>query len=209
MKSVLRYLLPGLIVVLMFAGCAKQPAQEINAAKSSVDAAVAEGAEKYAPEDAKRLNESLNIAMGEVKSQEGKLFKNYTQAKEMLAKVKADADAVKAGLAPKREDAKKQATAAQEAARSAVDGAKSLLSKAPKGKGGRADIEALKADLQGLEEALTDVQKSIDAEDYPSAMNRANAIKDKATAISGQGKQIIGKTSAKAGKKAGAKKVKQ
>jgi len=201
MKSVLRYLLPGLIVVFMFAGCAKQPDQEINAAKSSVDAAVAEGAEKYAPEDAKRLNESLNIAMGEVKSQEGKLFRNYTQAKEMLAKVRADADAVKAGLASKREDAKKQATVAQEAARSAVDGAKSMLSKAPKGKGGRADIEAVKADLQGLEEALTDVQKSIDVEDYPSAMNRANAIKDKATAVSGQIKQITGKTSAKAGKK--------
>jgi len=201
MKSVLKYLLPVLIVVFMFAGCAKQPDQEINAAKSSVDAAVAEGAEKYAPEDAKRLNESLNIAMGEVKSQEGKLFRNYTQAKEMLAKVRADADAVKAGLAPKREDAKKQATVAQEAARSAVDGAKSMLSKAPKGKGGRADIEAVKADLQGLEEALTDVQKSIDVEDYPSAMNRANAIKDKATAVSGQIKQITGKTSAKAGKK--------
>ena len=209
MKSVLRHLLPGLITALLFAGCAKQPAQEINAAKSAVDAAVAEGAEKYAPEDAKRLNESLNIAMGEVKSQEGKLFKNYSLSKEMLAKVKADADAVKAGLAPKKENAKKEATAAQEASRSAVDDVKSLLSKAPKGKEGRADIEAVKADLRVLEEALTDVQKSIDAEDYPSAVNRANAIKDKATAVSEKIRQIIGRTSAKAGKKAGAKKVKK
>lgn len=209
MNSVLRHVLPGLVLLLMFTGCAQQPAQEINAARSAVDAAIAEGAEKYAPEDAKRLNDSLNIAMGEVKSQEGQLFKNYTKTREMLAQVKADADAVKAGLAPKKEEAGKQALAARDAAMSAVEGAKSQLSKAAKAKGAMADIEAMKADLQGLEEALADVKKSLDAEDYPSAMNRANAIQEKATALSEQLKQVKGTTSAKAEKRAGAKKVKK
>jgi hypothetical protein len=167
---------------------------------------MAEGAEKYAPEDAKRLNNSLNIALGEVKSQEGRLLKNYTKAKEVLAKVRVDADAVKAGLAARKEEARKQALAAQEAAKSAVEGAGAQLAKAPKGKGVRADVEAAKADLQGLGEALADLQKLIDTEDYPSAINRAGAITDKATALTSRIKQALGKPGAKAEKKAGAKK---
>jgi len=206
MNSVLRYILPGLFVVLMFSGCAKQPVQEINAAKSAVDAAIADGAEKYSPADAKRLNDSLNIAMGEVKSQDSKLYKNYSQAKEMLAKVKADADAVKTGLSVKKEEARKMAVAAQEAAWSAVDGAKSELSKSQKSKGVKADFKALESDLKALEDALADAQKSLDTEDYPSAINKADAARDKASALSDQIKQAEGKTAVKTENKAGGKK---
>jgi hypothetical protein len=193
MKNMSRYLLAGLVLLLMLPGCAKKPTQEIDAAKSAVDGALAAGAEIYAPEDVRRLNASLNSALGEVKSQEGKLFKNYKNANSMLAKVKADADTVKAGLAAKKEEARKQALAAQEKARAGVEGVKSQLSKAPKGKKAGADIEAATKSVQGLEDALADVQKMIDAEEYPSALHKAGAIENEATALSGQLRLSMGK----------------
>lgn len=202
MKSSLSYLVFSVILMFMFTACSKQPAQEINAAKSSVDSVISEGAEKYASEDAKKLNADLTAAMNEIKTQDGKFMKNYDKAKGMLAKVKADAETLKTGLAAKKEEAKKNAIASQEAAKAAIDEAKSLLSKAPKGKGSSADIEAMKADVKGIEEAFPDVQKLIDAEDYVAASDKANAMKDKAAEISGQIKQAMEKVGApKAAKK--------
>lgn len=202
MKSSLSYLVFSVILMFMFTACSKQPAQEITAAKSAVDTVISEGAEKYASEDAKKLNADLTAAMDEIKTQDGKFMKNYDKAKGMLAKVKADAETLKTGLAAKKEEAKKNAVASQEAAKAAIDEAKTLLSKAPKGKGSSADIEAMKADIKGIEEAFPDVQKLIDAEDYVAASDKANAMKDKAAEISGQIKQAMEKVGApKAAKK--------
>ncbi|HSB80115.1 MAG TPA: DUF4398 domain-containing protein, partial [Candidatus Methylomirabilis sp.] len=159
----------SVLAALVLAGCGSQPAQEIQAAKAAVDAAVADGGEKFAPAETKGASDALNAALEEVKTQDGKFFKNYDKAKEMLAKAKADAETVKAGLAAKKEQAKNEATASLTAASDAVAAAKAALSKAPKGKGAAADIEAMKGDLQGLEAALAEVKPLIDSQDYAAA----------------------------------------
>jgi hypothetical protein len=184
--STFKFMVFGMLLILLFAGCSKQPTEDITAAKSSADALIAEGADKYAPEDMKRINDELTVAMDEVKTQDGKFMKNYGKAKEMLVKVKADAEALKSGLSVKKEEAKNNALDAQEAAKTAVKDAKTLLAKAPKGKGSKADIEAMKADLKGLEGSLADVQSAIDAEDYASATEKATSIKEKAAEVSSQ-----------------------
>lgn len=196
MKAMLRYLVLGLVSMFLFVGCSKQPTDEINSSKSAVDTVVVEGA-KYAPEDTKKLNDDLSAAMNEIKTQDSKLFKNYSKAKEMLAKAKSDAEALKAGLTEKKEQAKQNALALQNTAKTSLDEAKTLLSKAPRGKGTKADIEAMKADIKGLEESLMDVQKLIDTEDYALASDKANAIKDKAVSVSDQIKQALEKVGAK------------
>jgi hypothetical protein len=48
----------SLIALFFIAGCSKQPLQEINGAKAAVDFVISEGAEKYLPADAKKLNDS-------------------------------------------------------------------------------------------------------------------------------------------------------
>ena len=114
------------------------------------------------------------------------MMKSYAKAKELLAQAKADAEELKVNLPMKKEDSKNNALAAQEAAKTALADAKAMLAKAPKGKGSRADIEAMRADLNGLEETLTEVQTAIDSEDYASANQTANSIMDKANEVSGQ-----------------------
>lgn len=209
MKRVLAAVVLGLAAIALMSGCSKQPTEAINAAKSSVDSLMAEGAEKYSAEDAKKIEGELNAAMDEVAAQDRKFFKNYGKADEMLAQVKANAEASRTALAQKKEQAKSEAAAALEQARSSVDEAKGLIEKAPKGKGTTADLEAMKTDLKGLEEGLAEVQKSIEGGDYLAATDKANAIKTQASAISQEINQAIAKVAQTPAKKAAAPKKKK
>jgi hypothetical protein len=197
MKKALKIMALGMVTIFLLIGCGKLPTEDITAAKASIDAVVADGAQKFAADDTKKLNDSMQAAQDEIKVQEGKTFKDYKKAKELLAKVKADAETLKAGLAAKKEEAKKNAAAALDAAKGAVAEAKALLAKAPKGKGSKADIEALKADMKGIEDSFAEIKTANDSEDYSVAIEKSNAAKDKATAISEQIKKALEKVGAK------------
>jgi hypothetical protein len=195
----LKYFTYGLLVMFILAGCAKQPTEDINAAQKAVEATKAAGGEKYIPEDTKKMDDSLAAALNEIKAQDGKfaLSRNYDKAKQMLAQVKTDAEKVKTDIPSKKEEAKKNALAGQEAARASVKEAKALLAKAPMGKGARADIEALKGDLKGLEDSVPELQQLIDKEDYVVATDKAKAIKEKADGVSNQIKEAMQKVKGK------------
>jgi hypothetical protein len=201
MKRLLKYFTYGLLVMFILAGCAKQPTEDINAAQKAVEAAKAAGGEKYIPEDTKKVDDNLAAALNEIKAQDSKfaLSKNYDKAKQMLAQVKADAEKVKTDVPSKKEEAKKNALAGQEAARASVKEAKALLAKAPMGKGARADIEALKGDIKGLEDSVPELQQLIEKEDYVVAMDKAKAIKEKADGVSNQIKEAMQKVKGKKG----------
>jgi hypothetical protein len=178
------YLLWGLAFVILFAGCAKKPSREIGAARSAVDAVMAEGAENYAPEEAKKVNDELTAAMNEIKVQDGQLLKNYGRAKAGLTKVKADAEALKSELLAKKEAARNSALTAQSEAAKTVKEVDSALANATNGKEGHVNIAAMKSDVEGLEESLPDIRKLIDSEDYGAAVEKAEAIRDRAMVIS-------------------------
>jgi len=186
MKNLMKISVLGLLVVFLFTSCAKQPTQLINDVKAGIDAVVKAGGDIYAKDELKKLNDDYKAALDEVNAQAKKLFKKYGKAKEMLAKVKTDADSVAQLIPARKEEAKNNAINAQNEAKAAFDAAKALLDKAPKGKGTKADIEAMKSDLAGLEAQLSEVQASIDQEDYFGARDKALSIKEKANAISEQ-----------------------
>ena len=180
MKGIARYFLFGFLVLFVLTACSKQPVQEINAAKSAVDSAMAEGAEKYSPAEAKKVNDALTDAMAEIKTQDGKFFKDYKKAGEMLAKVKADSDNLKAGLAAKKEEARKKAIAAEESANASVSQAKASLARAMKSPKANLDIEALSNSIKVLDDALAEIRKLIATEDYTTAIEKAGGVKEKA-----------------------------
>jgi len=193
MKKFSQFLVLGIFIVGLFSSCAKQPTQAIDAAKAAIEAATKEGASVYAADELKKLNDDLQAAMDEVNTQSKKFFKKFGTAKEMLAKVQTDADALKATIPAKIEAAKNAALQAQTEARAALDEAKALLDKAPMGKGTKADIMAMKADLAGLETSFAEIQAAIDGADYFGASAKAATIKEKATVISDQVKAAIEK----------------
>lgn len=180
MKGITRYFMFGFLVLFALTACSKQPVQEINAAKSAVDSAMAEGAEKYSPAEARKVNDALTEAMTEIKTQDGKFFKDYKKARQMLAKVKADADDLRGGLAAKKEDARKKAISAEESANASVSEAKASLAQAMKSSQATLDIEALSNSIKGLDDALAEIRKLINTEDYTTAIEKAEAVKEKA-----------------------------
>lgn len=74
-----------------------------------------------------------------------------------------------------------------------------LVAKAPVGKD-RAALEAIKADAEGLNKSLGEVQTAIDGGDYLAAQAKAKAIQDKSQAVSAEIQHALGKISAAKGK---------
>jgi len=68
--------------------------------------------------------------------------------------VEADAEALKGKVAQRKEELKQAAIATLAQATASLTEAKDLLAKAPKGKGSKADIEAMQTDLAGVEAML-------------------------------------------------------
>jgi hypothetical protein len=197
MKNYVRLAVLGIFLVSLFSSCAKQPTEAIDAVKAAIAAAEQEGAAVYAADELKKLNDDMQAAMDEVNTQGKKFFKSFGTAKEMLAKVQADADALKATIPAKKEAAKNAALQAQADVQAAITEAKTMLEQAPKGKGTKADIEAMKSDLAGLEASFPEIQAAIDAEDYLGASSKAATIKEKAAAITEQVKAAIEKVKGK------------
>ena len=197
MKNIVKGLALALIVVFAFTSCAKQPVQLMDSAKAAVQSVIDAKGGVYAKDELNKLQGDLQAALDAVTAQAKKFFKKYGPAKEMLNKVVADADSVKALIPGRIAEAKAAAETAMNEAKTAVEEAKALLEKAPKGKGTKADIEAMKADLAGLDSQMTEVQNAMTAEDYFGAKDKAMAIKDKAAAIAEQVQKAIDKVKGK------------
>jgi len=196
MKSLKKNITVGLSVVAMaalFAGCAKPPTQELEGAKSAVSEAVTAQADKYAKEELKSLNDKMVEIDNELKKQEGKLFKNYDVAKQLIAQATTTAGTVKDTAVERKDAARNAASADSAAATAAVAAANELLAKAPTGKGTKADIEAMKADMGVLDGELSEVSSLITGEEYYAASDKAKAISAKAADISAQVQAAIDK----------------
>ena len=192
MKDIIKLSVLVIAIVFLIASCSK-PQQAMDGAKAAIEAAKNEGADVYAAEELKTLEDSLTTAMDEVETQSKKFLKSYGTSKDMLAKVKADAEALKASIPEKKENAKNEALAMIEEAKAAIEEAKAFLEKAPRGKGTKADIDAFTADLKGLEDSLLGIQGVIDGGDYLGALDSAKTIKDKAASISEEIQKAIEK----------------
>ena len=192
MKGIKKHVVLVLAIAVALIAC-KQPTEQINNAKAAIESATKAGADKYAVDESKKLDADLKVAMDEVATQDKKFFKKFGPAKEMLAKIQTDADALKAALPAKVEAAKNLAVSLQGEARKGLDAAKALLDKAPKGKGTAKDLEALKGDLAGAETAFADIQKAIDVQDYIAAQDKAKSVSAAAAKVVEQVQAAIDK----------------
>jgi hypothetical protein len=183
MKNIVKGLTLALIVVFVFTSCAKQPTQLMDAAKAAIQGVIDAKGGIYAKDELNKLQGDLQAALDAVTAQSKKFFKKYGPAKEMLTKVAADAESIKALIPGRIAEAKTAAETAIAEAKTALEQATALLEKAPKGKGTKADIEAMKADLAGLETGMADVNSALAGEDYFGAKDKAMVIKEKAAAI--------------------------
>jgi len=194
MNITINRLAPLMLGAILLAGCAKPPAEQIDAAEKAVKEAQMSGAATYTAQEYAKLEASLTAMKKEVTDQDGKfaLFRDYGKAEQLATSAKADGERVKADAVKKKEEAKAGALQAQQVAKEAVKSTVELVASAPVGKD-RAALEAIKNDVEALKASLNQIQLAIDKEDYPAAQAQAKAIHDKGQAVSAELQNALAK----------------
>lgn len=189
--------LAGLAMVVM-TGCAQPPTEQLEAAKKAVESAQAAGAAEYARDDLAKLEQQFAVAKDELAKQEKALsiFRSYGDADRQLKQVVTTGQQVAVSAAQNKEAAKTAALAMEKEAQQVMASAKELMAKAPSGKE-RAAVEAIKADVGGLETSLGAVHQLIEKGDYLGAEAQAKALKEKGSAVSGEIQSAIDKAKGK------------
>jgi hypothetical protein len=166
-------------VALLTVACAKEPTDAVNAAKSALEAAKTAGAADYAPDAIAAADTAAAALDAELKAQAEKfaLTRSYTKAGELATAAKSAADQAAAAAVAGKEQMKAEATTLIAGVRGSVDAAKQALAKAPKGKGSAADLEAMNADVAGVEAALGEMDSAMAAGNYKDAKVKAEAAK--------------------------------
>ncbi len=196
MKKGLLKLVAFSFLVVSLASCAKAPQAEIDAANVAIEAAKTAGADRYAPESFNAASEALKTALTAVEEQNSKfaLFRNYDASKTTLASV-----ATLSTKAVEETTAKKTALQAEVAQALTDLGAlivadKELLAKAPKGKEGKAALEAIGQEIAVVETVSTEVTAGVaNNEDILTLSDKIKPAVEKAKAINTELTDVIAK----------------
>jgi hypothetical protein len=180
-----------LLVVVLFASCAKYPEAEVAAAKSALDSARIAGADLYVAEEFNAVVDSFNVATLLVEEQKGKFMANYDGAIVKFTEVTERANALVTQASDRKEAVKQQAMASISQLDALVKEDLALLEQAPKGKEGAAALEAVKSELTVIESAVVEANSLVENGDYISASDKANAAYEKALLINEELKAAI------------------
>lgn len=182
-------------MVVMFSSCAKLPEAEIANAKAAVEATKATEADRYVPAEYRALQDSLNVAMTEIETQNSKfaLLRSYKKANVMLTNVVTLSNTVKENAAVRKEEVKNQAQQSLAEATTLVAEVKELITKAPKGKEGKEALEAIQNDLALVEASLAEVSTLINNGDYLTAVDKVKAAGEKAASLKAELEEAIAK----------------
>ena len=172
-----RRALVALVAALSITACAKPPAEAISAAEQAQQAAVAAGADEYSPEAMNAVTEAKAALDAEIAAQGEKmsLTRSYKHAEELAAAYKTAADQAATAAVAAKEQAKNEATQLITDGRMALDEATAMLASAPRGKGSRADLAAMQADLEAAGTSLTDAEASLAGGMFLDARSKATS----------------------------------
>jgi hypothetical protein len=182
---------------LVLTSCEKLPQPEIDAANAAIEQAKAAQAETYVPEEYTALQDSLRVAMENVEAQKSKLFKHYKKAKAQLIQVATISATVKTDAEAKKEQVKQEVAQLLTEVNALITEDKQLLAKAPRGKEGKAALEAIKNDIATIEGSITEVTNLQTSGDFMAADLKIKAAKEKATEINTELKDAIAKVKGK------------
>ncbi|HZK96419.1 MAG TPA: hypothetical protein VFC67_19620 [Prolixibacteraceae bacterium] len=196
MKKGLLKLVAFSFLVVSLASCAKAPQAEIDAANVSIEAAKTAGADRYAPESFNAASEALKTALTAVEEQNSKfaLFRNYDASKTTLASVATLSTKAVEETTAKKEALKAEVTQAITDLTALIVADKELLAKAPKGKEGKAALEAIGQEIAVVETVNTEVTAGVaNNEDILTLSDKIKPAVEKAKAINTELTDVIAK----------------
>lgn len=190
-------ILPVLVIFPLLTSCGKVPQAEIDAATVAVENAKTAQADLYVQAEFMALQDSLSAVMAAIETEKSKLFKSFKDETEKLTAVVTLAGQVAANAQMRKQEMKAEAETILAALMNVMTENEALLVKAPKGKEGRAALEAIKGDLDVITSGIADAQALLASDDVINALNKVQALKDKADAINVELTGVIEKYSAR------------
>jgi hypothetical protein len=165
--------------------CAKPPQPQIDAATAAVSKATAAEAREYAPETFGAARDAQAKLDAELKAQEGKfaLTRSYDQAAKLAAAATEAGEKAASEAAQRKQAAQTEASTAIVDARATIQDAETALSGAPKGKGSKADLQALQSDLAAAKATLAEAETALNGQHFRDVKAKADAAKEKATGV--------------------------
>jgi len=190
------------VLVITFASCAKPPQAEMDAANASIEQARTAGADRYVSASYNASTEALKTAQAAIEEQNSKfaLFRNYDAAKTTLASVNTLASKAVEETAARKEALKAEVTAAVTELNTLIAQDKEMLAKAPKGKEGKAALEAIGQEIAVVEAVSTEVSTGLASNgDILTLSEKVKPAVEKAKAINTELTDVMSKV--KGGKK--------
>lgn len=172
----------ALVVVV---GCSKPPELEITAANQAMDAAKMAESQDYALDAYRVAQDTLNAAMALKNEADGKfvLFRSYGKSKEMFIRAQGLANDAAAKAAQEKERVRVEVTDMMTQAKALLDSANVALTKAPRGKGSKADIELIKTDLAAAQTGFDDANADFTNGKYKAAKAKLEAMMQKTNMV--------------------------
>jgi hypothetical protein len=179
------------ILVLVLApfyliGCASPPEEQLAAAETALDEARQAEADVYSSEQYQEAQEDLQAAQAaiEAENEKSSFSRDYAQAESLLEQALNKAQQARDSAPVQKQQARTDAESAQFEAENAIENARQELDNAPRGKGARADLEALNRDLLQAEASLEVALQDFQAENSLESLNEFNTAKERALRIS-------------------------
>lgn len=179
---------------LIFVSCGKLPQVEMDAAKNALEQAKTAQADLYLQADFFALQDSLNATVVAIEAQKSKMFGNYKAATEKLNEITVQAADLVTKTEARKEEIKTEVVSAQSAIAVLQQENTQLFELAPKGKEGKEALEAIKADIDGINVSVSEVPVLIESGDLLNAQTKIKAAQQKATEINSELKTAIEKS---------------
>jgi hypothetical protein len=187
------FVLIVMAVAVLFAGCSKLPQAEIEAAKASLEQAKTAQAYIYLVDEFFGIQDSLNAIIVAAEAEKSKMFGNYKEIKEKLEVVTTQSNELVAKTETRKEVIKNDLATAQLEISTLQQENNQLLEIAPKGKEGKEALDAIRADMDGINVSVSDVPVLIESGDLLNAQTKVKAAQEKAAAINNELKTVLEK----------------
>ena len=191
----MKYTLISAMIIGMIGltSCADVPQVEVDAANAAIIEAQTAGAEIYVEAEFQALNDSMAVAMASLEEQKSKFFKNYSETKEKLAAVTAQAAQVTANTVAAIEVLKNEITETITEVQGLVAVGRYLISQAPRGKEGTTALVAIKAEIDAIETSVNESNTMFQNGELKATMEKLTVAVEKASAINSELSEVISK----------------
>ena len=198
MKNRLFLVVAIVAVVALATSCAKVPQAALDAATAALDSAKAVQTDVYFPEEYAALDDSLTVMLQNIETQKSKSAADFKTIKTGADEIAAKAAELAGNVETKKAEVKAEAETMLGDAASLLDEAKTLITKAPRGKEGKAVLDEMKDELGVIENSLTEAKTAFDeGTNYMQVVDKVKAASDNLNGIITELKEAMAKAGIK------------